>query len=182
MKKSHIDFNTSKFNKILTVLRKINSDMRKDKRGISTLIATVLIIGITIAAFGIVYTFVMPIVREGIEASKFCADAQLSLVGERGYSCYDSGSGTLYSQIARGPKNTSIDEIQIIYSEAGNSFISTIGPSVGIVQPNGEKVYNVSYNASGFTNIDSVSIAAVVGIGKKGSVCSPSPKITIDAC
>lgn len=171
MKKSYID------------LRKIYfSDMRKDKRGISTLIATVLIIGITIAAFGIVYTFVIPIVREGIEASKFCADAQLNLVGERGYSCYDSGSGTLYAQIARGPKNTSIDEIQIIYSEGGNSFISTIGSSVGIVQPNGEKVYNVSYNASGFKNIDSVSIATVVGVGKKGSVCSPSPKVTIDAC
>ena len=105
--------------------------MKQNKKAVSALIATVLIIGITIAAFGLIYTFIIPLIREGISTSQSCADAQISVVKEKGYTCFRDASvlpnpRTLDVQVSRGPKNTtSMSGVQIIYSEAGNSYIET---------------------------------------------------------
>lgn len=156
--------------------------MTRNKKAVSGLIATVLIIGITIAAFGLVYTFIIPMVREGIQASQECANAQLTVVTEKGYTCYDGATTILDVQIGRGPKDSTISGIQVIYAEAGNSFIETLDSTDGIVQPNGEKVYNIDYTASGFTKVDYVTVAAVIQLGRKENVCTASPEVIVNAC
>ena len=165
--------------------------MGKGKKAVSTLIATVLIIGITIAAFGLIYTFIIPLVREGISVSQLCSDAQINIVNEKGYTCFRDSSDltnptTLDVQVMRGPKNTtSLSGIQIIYSESGNSYIETIDltQAGNELRPNAEKVYGlIDYTPSGFTNIDLVSVAAVINLGNKEQACNPSPEANIDPC
>ncbi len=91
------------------------------KRGISTLIATVLIIGITISAFGIVYTFVMPLIKESIEANRLCGDVKVMINTQKGYTCYNSSNGQVNLQVLRGPDNINISSLQFKISGQGNS-------------------------------------------------------------
>ena len=157
-----------------------------DKRGVSALIATVLIIGITIAAFGLVYSFIIPLIREGISTSQACADAQITIVTEKGYTC-DNNTAVpkkLNVQVSRGPKNTTMSGIQVIYSESGNSYINKIDvkQSGNELRPNSEKVYILDYTASGFSKIDFSAVAAVIELGNSEHICNPSPEVSVEPC
>src|SRR3989344_3845815 len=113
-----------------------------NKRGVSELIVTVLIIGITLASFGLVYSFVIPLIREGISTSQACSDAQLFIETARGYTCYDSSTGNINVQVKRGPKEVELSSIQVIVSEGGNTETFDI---IGN--------YTITYQSSNTTNI-----------------------------
>src|SRR3989344_4792209 len=97
--------------------------MIQNKRAVSTLIATVLIIGITIAAFGIVYAYIIPVIRSGIESSKKCSDMQLSVDTTRGYTYYDDSSNNdVHVMVSRGPKSGELVALQLkVTDNTGNS-------------------------------------------------------------
>ncbi len=68
----------------------------KNKRGISPVIATVLIILITVAAIAALYSIVVPFVREGLERSSECLDyREIYSFEESGYNCYDDKNTTM---------------------------------------------------------------------------------------
>ena len=65
------------------------------KRGISAVVATVLIILITVAAVTIIWAAIIPMIKQQTEGVQVCLDAvsQVSIESEGGYTCYD-GDGT----------------------------------------------------------------------------------------
>jgi len=60
-----------------------------EKRGISAIVASVLIILITIAGVTILWAAVIPMIKNSIELSNLCFDAKLMIDGSSGYTCYD---------------------------------------------------------------------------------------------
>jgi len=61
------------------------------KRGISAVVATVLIILITVAGVAIIWVGVLPILRESLVFEEL--EGRVSVVGTGGYTIYDSSRG-----------------------------------------------------------------------------------------
>jgi flagellin-like protein len=59
------------------------------KKGVSAVVATVLIIMITVAAVGIIWAAIIPMVRDNLNKGTACNDAMsdISLVTDGGYTC-----------------------------------------------------------------------------------------------
>jgi len=78
-----------------------------NKKGVSAVVATVLIVLITIAAVSIIAGFIIPMVREGLEEGGSCFDLRDYVkITDLGYTCYDSAKTSL--TIERGMENHSI--------------------------------------------------------------------------
>ena len=170
--------------------------MKRDKRAVSTLIATVLIIGITIAAFGIVYAYIIPIVRSGIESSKKCSDMQLSVDTTRGYTYYDDSSNNdVHVMVSRGPKSGELVALQLkVTDNTGNSVTiknTDLITNPGVPNSNEDVSYNVSGQRTdisgavgdhGLTGTpQTVSVAAVILIGNQESACDLTPEVSLSA-
>ena len=80
-----------------------------NKKGVSAIVATVLIILITIAAVAIIWAAVIPMIDERLTLSNSCLDAvrQVSIVPV-GSTCYSQDSSSLKVQIKRGPDGIDI--------------------------------------------------------------------------
>ena len=63
--------------------------MKRGKKAVSAIIATVLLILLTIAAAGVLYSFMVPLIRGTIETTDKCNAAQLEII-EGGDTCYSS--------------------------------------------------------------------------------------------
>ncbi len=71
------------------------NNMKKNKRGISQVVATVLIILITISAVAVLYAFIVPFVKNSLSRSTECMPYQeFYTFDESGYNCFNS---TLYA-------------------------------------------------------------------------------------
>jgi flagellin-like protein len=141
--------------------------MMKNRRAISDLVATVLLVLIVIAAVGIIWGAIMPIIRSNIETSQKCSAAELSINTQSGYT-YATGSN-VYVQVSRGASSAvTINAIQVkVIDSSGNSNITTFanGPS-----PNADQVYNISIPAN--TTIKKVGVAAIIALGNLNYTCS----------
>ena len=152
--------------------------MNKDKRGISAVVATVLIILITVAAITIIWAAVIPMIKNQISSGTLCLDAvsQVGLVTDGGYTCLMS-DGKVQLQVSHGAKNFDLAGIQVLVSEGGSTTSETI--SVGLPGANEEKVVVTSGNFSG---ADKVSIAPIVTVGQTTETCDISATSSLSAC
>ena len=154
-----------------------------NKRGIEALVATVLLVLITIAAVGIIWGAVMPLIKSNIQSSQKCFDADLE-IKQGGYTCFDSSVPQVKVQVGRGEKATDISDIQIQLSSAGTSkSIKASNESVSpndIPGPNEEIVYTVG--TLGLDYIDSVSIAAIIKIGNTVIMCPATQPVALGIC
>ena len=168
--------------------------MKQNKRAVSTLIATVLIIGITIAAFGIVYSYVIPVIRGGVESSKKCSDMQLSVDNSKGFTYYDALSNNDVSvMVSRGPKSGELSLVQLkVTDSTGNSATiksSDLITDPGIPGSNEDVTYNISGTTASQPTADhnlqgtpqTVSVAAVILLGNKEVACDLTPEVYINA-
>lgn len=144
----------------------------KNKRAISAVVATVLLVLITVALISVLALVVIPWVSDLLTFSSACANVELT-IGRAGYTCYDNTR--TYVQIIRGPKESQLSGIQVKYTKAGNSVIDTIDQT-NLPLPGGSKVYNYS------SVVDEVSIAPIVKLGKTQRICSDVDRITLTAC
>lgn len=60
----------------------------KSKRGVSALVATALLIFITVMAVGLVAYFIIPMIKDSLSTSQACNNARISVDTQRGYTCY----------------------------------------------------------------------------------------------
>jgi hypothetical protein len=162
-------------------------NIRKDKRGISAVVATVLIILITVAAVTIIWAAVIPLVSKQIDKGTVCLDAvsQLSIVDE-GYTCYGDGE-KVKIQVRRGPKDFELRDIIVLYTYGGDTsslrisdegWISTLSPKMPAA--NEERVY--AYDTNGVFRPDEVQIAPIISVEGKNETCDASPKINLRDC
>jgi len=94
------------------------------KRGISSIIATVLIILITIAAIIIVWQVVIPLIKNNLlENTGF---VQLSIDTSQGYTVWDSSQNKMSVQIKRGIDDVTLDGIRVIFLLDSGSVYSDV--------------------------------------------------------
>lgn len=176
----------------------------QSKRGVSAVVATVLIILITVAAVGIIWAAIMPLVRDSIDSSKACFDAQsdVSIVTDSGFTCIEetlvcSGiynttgcfsdaayvanvtGGEVFVQVQKGPNNEfSLVGVQILVSINGSTLSEIVKES--LPGNNEERVINVT-NAS-YAGAQKVSIAPIVTVGRTEETCAVSQEVILSPC
>jgi len=100
----------------------------KMKKGISPLIATILLIVLSVVAVAIIVQYVVPFVNKSLNEGKLCSDAlgQLTLDTEEGYTCYNTTAPQslphfISVSVQRGEKEAKLIGIKIILSDDKNS-------------------------------------------------------------
>lgn len=153
----------------------------KNKKGLSTVIATVLIILLVVVSVTIVWTFVSNIVEKNLnEDTQNCLDLETSekvkLSMDGGYTCFNSTFDEVRFSISLG--DVEIESLIVMISMGGNSrsFTLTNTPTVvedlrpdrgaftdAVTLPG--KNSGLTYSARGFDGdkIDSIMISPVVG-------------------
>ena len=131
-----------------------------NKLGVSAVVATVLIIMITVAAVGIIWAAIIPMVRDGLGSSS-CNDADISIVSSGGYTCYDSANQKVAVQVKKGSNEVNVTGVGLLFSSAGNSYSANVSYAFA----NNE--YHTFYiPATTLGSVDGVSIVPIVSTGK----------------
>jgi len=161
-----------------------------NNKGISTIVATVLIILITVAAVTIIWAAVIPMISNKLESSTVCMEAATEVrLMDEGYTCRSSDGANVSIQVKHGAKLFDLADIQVLVSAGGDTTMfeisndmTTLVPSV-ITLPgvNEEKVYVIDTSDVDGT-IDKVQIAPVVAIGNTNKVCDTSVARTLRDC
>jgi len=167
-----------------------------NKKGISAIVATVLIILITVAAVTIIWAAIIPMINNQLESSTFCLDAvsQISLV-DAGYTCWDDVKKNVSIQVRHGAKDFVLADIQVLVSAGGSttSFLATKNGTLSdgsaitsnnLPGPNGETVLKINVTGIDVTSnsIDKVQIAPVVKTGAVEDTCDVSATKIISKC
>ena len=160
--------------------KKVNKNLDFNKRAVSAVVATVLIILITVVAVGIIWKVVIPMINNIINPSTACFDAlsQVGLGTEGGYTCLNETNETLYLQITRGEKeNFELAGIQVIVSVRGNTYSTEY--TGDLPGPNEDKVINVTNKSLGLSlddmgKIEKVEIAPIIKSGGTTKNCGTS--------
>jgi len=157
------------------------------KKGISAVVATVLIILITVAAVTIIWAAIIPMINNQISGSTTCLNAvsQVGLVTDKGYTCYDEDNDIISLQVSHGAEDFALADLQVLVSAGGDTtsfkkedFTSGFNTLPGV---NEEKVIKI--NVSSMTGTpDSVSIAPVVSVGNTEEPCDVSATAVLSAC
>lgn len=162
----------------------------KSKKALSAVVATVLIILITVAAVTIIWAAIIPMIKNKISGGSLCLDAvsQVSLVKDGGYTCYTKNSSgsvlNLSLQITHGAKDFDLSDIQVLVSSEGNTktfMLSNLNLSMPGI--NEEKVYQININKTRtVTSLDKVQIAPIVKVGNTQETCDISSEAVLDMC
>lgn len=161
-----------------------------NKRGISAIVATVLIILITVAAVTIIWAAIIPLVSNQLERGTVCLDATSQVtLPDKGYSCTnDTGS---WVQVKLGSKDVNIGDFQLVLSKGGSSSTYEVISSTVVTLTNGSGVSSVPgvneevvyiVTDTGAINASSVSIAPIVTIGNKDEICDVAATLTLAQC
>ena len=158
--------------------------MMNKKRAVSAVVATVLIIMITVAAVGIIWAAIMPMIRDSIDKGGACFEAQadVSLVTDSGYTCIDS-DGDITVQVKKGPSaKFTLVGLQVLVSEAGTTTPVVIRGDTVLPDNNEEAVIYVTNTNKKFDGADSIKIAPIVTVGKTEETCDVSQEVVLAPC
>jgi len=138
--------------------------MRLDKKGISAIVATVLIILVTVAGVTIIWIGIVPIIKNDLNLEG--EDVQLDVVGETGYTAYDPETELVTVQVDRSGDNVSLGEVVIILSFNGTSVETRVpAPYAGQL-----KTYTIDVSGYGIPYL--VRVAPIYSDGKTGAASS----------
>lgn len=146
-----------------------------DKRGISDVVATVLIILVTVAAATIVWTTVIPLIKNSLSGNDACLNADVSIDSVSGYSCYDSKFKVSSVQVKTGVKSANITKIDFIVDLNGSS--KTITKDF-VANANAGKIFYLFLDDAQ----SSVEIAPVVKIDGEEKRCDATFKTKLNSC
>ncbi|MEA3248076.1 MAG: LamG domain-containing protein, partial [Nanoarchaeota archaeon] len=138
-----------------------------NQKGISTIVATVLIILITVAGVAIVWISVIPTVKNDLESEEL--ESKVTILTSGGWTVYDAEKGIATVQVERGDDDLEMKGIKILFSINGSSFGSLV------IAPDSMETKVYFFNLSDYGEPDSVSVAPIFVIGnseKEGPVTS----------
>jgi len=168
------------------------------KKGISAIVATVLIILITVAAVTIIWAAIIPMISNQLESGTICLDAvsQIQLL-DAGYTCVDATGDNISIQVKHGAKAFVLNDIQVLVSAAGTTTVYNLMNDTTTVFPtatmtiamlpgsNEEKVFvieMVGMSGPDKLLIDKVQIAPVVKVGNTQETCDISATKVLTEC
>lgn len=144
-----------------------------NKRGISAIVATVLVILITVAGIGIIWVAIVPMISERIAFESL--EGRVSVVSTGGYTVYDASREVAIVQVKRDVDEGVMDRIKVSFVIEGNSVASSVvAPESGAV-----KVY--SFDLSGLGVPESVEVAPIFSSGSREKVGSVTSNVGISS-
>ena len=148
-----------------------------NKKGLSEVVTTVIIIALSLAAIVVVWGFVSGFINQEIESSQSCFGNYDKIKLNKLYTCYEPLVGGGYNlRFSLGVGDVEVDKVVVsVYSESSvKSYTLTnenqtitglrLYPSMltNVILP--QKNSGLSYEAAGFTDkIDSIEIAPTIG-------------------
>jgi hypothetical protein len=166
------------------------------KKGISAIVATVLLILVSVAAVVIVWGAVIPMINDQIDKGTLCLDAmgQITVGSDQRYTCWNnvSGSENLSLEIIRTAKEFALADIQVLVSSGGSTTSFSLVDDVTTLSPasmtpedlpkvNEAKIFVI--DVSGVSgDIDSIKIAPVIPDSGSGEFCDISSTVEIKTC
>ena len=158
----------------------------KNKKGISAIVATVLIILITVAAVTIIWAAIIPMISNELGGATECFDASAALAVLAEYSCYNTTSVDI--QISRTSGDFVLLGMNIAGSYLGTSETVEIAKD-DVPNANGARVYTIGLDGDAgadgnftLTAIDSASVSARVKSGQTEKLCDGSAVVSIVEC
>jgi flagellin-like protein len=162
------------------------------KRGVSELIATVLLIAVTITAAAAVYAFVSPLIQDAMSESTQCNNADVSIVS----SCYNSSSDEVLVEIGFGEDNStsgisiqvfgedSAGGVSIKEGQSADKYVRELNSPVLITLPGQNEARTYAINSSGMniTSPFSVSAYPMVKIRNSDKLCKKYAQSGIRGC
>ncbi len=151
-----------------------------NKKAVSEIVATVLIILLTVASIGILIGVVVPMVKKGLDSGSTCFDAtsSISVITEKGYTCINRTGKTVKVHIGRGSKDFELADLRISVYAAGNS--KTIN---GTKLPNaGETKVIIIDVDDEFASANEVGVAPIVRIGETTQSCDEAQRVPLKEC
>ena len=109
----------------------------RNKKAVSALVAAVLLILITIAAAGTIWSAVMPMITKSMQLNEACLNAVLTIDTQKGYTCYSENTKRVSVMVERGAQDFSLSGIQISLSGDGKTktYSAYIDPSTALNMP-----------------------------------------------
>jgi hypothetical protein len=168
-------------------------NFKKNSRGLSTIVTTVILIALSMAALVVVWGFVSNFINEEIGSSQSCFGNYDKVKLNKQYTCYealDDGGFNLRFSLSVG--DIDVDKVTVLVSSesAVKSYVITNENQTisGLARyPSGisfvalpEKNSGISYRATGFdSKIDLIEIAPTIG----DNLCETSDTFSeIDNC
>lgn len=105
----------------------------RDKKAVSALVATVLLILITFAAVGIIWGAVMPMITKAMQLSQACTNARLSIDTTQGFTCYSENTKQISVSVSRGSNEFNLVGLGISVSGEGSRKAYSIKKEDSIV-------------------------------------------------
>lgn len=155
--------------------------MKKNKKGISAVVATVLIILITVAAVTIIWAAIIPMVKDNLDRGTICLGAMSQLnILNKGYTCFDNPGDEVRVQVAHGPKDIGLAGIQVLVSDdSGGTTSYTESNTANLPTVNGERVITVTHTIA---SAERVKIAPIVMVGNSEETCDALSAVDLKAC
>ena len=157
----------------------------ENKKGVTAVIGTILLILMTIAAVGIIWGVVMPMVKQGAqEASVSCIGADLSVIKTGGITCYNNNTNTTKVVIGRGAKELLLKDVMIRLQYAdGSTDVRYVGDDkLGVLPGQNEQE---SYNITNI-NVTPSKVAAAPELesetGEITKLCDVTSEVLIEEC
>jgi len=161
---------------------------KTSKKGLSTIVTTVILVALSMAAVVIVWLFVNNLIKGEIKNSESCYGNYDKITINKQYTCYEKIGSNYKLRFGLSIGDVSVDNVIVSVSSGGNvnSYTITNTPQqiTNLVMYSGSNPTNVilpgknagvTYNATGFSNmIDLVKIAPVIG----GSLCEVSDSVS----
>ena len=143
------------------------------KRGVSSVIATVLIILITIAAVTVVWQFVIPMIKNNLEGADSCLNAIPEVSISESYTIYNTTHVRISVEMRDNSKMEKI--ILRITNDIGDSFTKIIEKE-NIPDSGARKTYIYDFTSEESwtegTIISKIGVSPIVLKGNKEEICS----------
>ena len=162
----------------------------RNKRGVSGVIVTVLLIALAVVIIAIVWAVIMNLVEENVDSTKACFGNFNKVTLNKRYTCYDSTDQTVDFSVNVG--DIEIDEVIVLVSGAGTTKsvkLASEASNMDYLKPYGG-VWNGSVTSpgenSGKTYVLNLTKAGIGGLPDlikispviEGTQCESSDSIT----
>ena len=131
------------------------------KKGISAIVATVLIILLVVMAIVILWVAIIPFIRDSVDIK--IDDTKVSIIISKGYTVYDVEKQFAFVQVNRGTDKENVAKLHFIFLVDGESVVyeTPDAPSA-----NSEKLYSFNFSRDEIEGTPTfVSVAPVFVVG-----------------
>ena len=143
------------------------------KRGLSSIVATVLIVLLVILLVGVIWVNLFPMLNEG---SEFDFSGDVQIISSEGYTVYDSDLKYAGVQVGVSADAVDLDRIRLTFLFDGESR-SNVFPAPEAGQT---KTYLINLSGEEYEQPASVSISPIDIFGKEGEITSTAELKTGD--